>query len=135
MSEEKQLTQQEVQKTVTDYLSDPKVTENLTKWAAFFDYRFHKNRFSIEQVMKKTALKNYDEARNTLNLLVLKGYAVRLNPKGNEEKFKITLEPAVRLKYLQQYRDELNAAHAKQIESVENEIDSLTKEVAGSVIE
>jgi hypothetical protein len=86
-----------------DMLAQPDVEENLYRSARNLNERFRGNSFTIQQILKKTNVKNGYEASNLLNMLELKGYASRTEV-GRDIKFKITLPVAKQIETLKKQR-------------------------------
>ena len=115
------------QQAVETYLSDPKVVKNLATWAEHIGIKFHNNWFTKEKLIKKTVIRNVDEANQLLGLLILKGHAVQKEING-ELKYKVTISKEERLRLL---NDHL-ATIEQQAANVRSSIASLEAEIAES---
>ena len=112
-----------------NYLNQPDVVKNLNEWANFFNKRFRGNWFTLEQVTKKSGIKNRQEAWQTMNLLILKSLAYQKEEevgKGIIVKYKIVFTDNERLELLKGHL----AAIDLQREKVQNEIKDLDRRIA-----
>lgn len=108
-----------------DYLSDPKVKDNLLSWAKYFEERFHGNWFDMMQVLKKTPLKSAGNATGVLDMLVLANLMHR-EVRNKVLKFKITLDPNDKIRLL---KAEIVALD-QQREAIQRQIDTLETKAA-----
>jgi hypothetical protein len=109
------------------YLKDEKVTKNLTLWAEHFEKRFHGNWFTVEQIVKKTAVRSIPEGNQYMGLIILKGMAVQKEMNG-VIKFKITFKPEERIKLLEEHL----ATIEQQAASVRATIEELKTQIGNT---
>ena len=123
--------QAEVRKTVQDYLKDENVQKNLRIWAEHFNERFHRNWFTVAQVIKKTTMKDPNQVAQCLGLMILLGLAHQERKDGGIVKYKITLAVAEKVKLIRHTIE----TYQEQIALLEKEILTLEgREVADVVI-
>lgn len=114
-------------KELNAYLDSEKVTNDLLVWAQFFNGAFKNDYFTIVDVTKRTKLKDEEEVTSLLSLLLLKGFAHRVN-NGKRDKYKICLNPADKLKLLREHLLLIE----KQKSNVVLEISKLEAQIAKS---
>lgn len=116
--------QKAVKKTLEDFLSNPEVRENGRANAEFLEKRFHGNWFTIDQVVKKTSVKDFNKAFDLLNVLVLLGYCYREEKHKGIIKYKITLGFKERISILEGRKKELQG----QIEAIDVQLADLRQQ-------
>lgn len=119
-----QLTDEEV---VKSYLQDEKVSKNLRVWADHLQQRFHGNWFTKERIVKKTSMKTLGEADQLVTLLILKGHLIQ-KKFDNEIRYKVTLDPAERVRLLQEHL----ADAEKTVANIKASIEVLEAQIASS---
>ena len=124
-SQKPQLSQQQI---LDLYVNDPVNKENHRKIAQQLNKIFPQRWFTIDMVVAKTRLKEKKAAAEMMLALQLFKLCEAKDGGKNykhQTKFRITLSVEDRLKVLQEYKDN----HLKQIELIDQEIQSLTLEV------
>lgn len=121
-----QMSAEDMGKAVREYLNMPDVRKNLLTWAEKINERTRGNWFDFEFLMKKTPLKNAENAKAILDFLIMSGLCHRVVKEKGVIKFKITLKKQDKIGLLKIQAEEL----ALQREAILREIEVLSAEVA-----
>lgn len=121
-----QITPEELRKTVREYLNMPEVKKNLLTWAEKIHERTRGNWFDFEYLIKKTPLKNHENAKAVLDFMIMAGLCHRKIADKGVIKFKITLRKEDKIQLLKQQADDLQ----NQREAILREIEVLSAEAA-----
>jgi hypothetical protein len=100
-------------------LKDPTIQNNLLHTARALQQRFNKNWFTTSQLIKKTGVSNIVEGRQLMHMLTLLGYAEQKKEDDGVLKYKITINPAVRIAILEHQVKELDVQKARTLELIE----------------
>jgi hypothetical protein len=123
--QESESTIENVQQTLEDTLKDSKVRESGIRVATDIKELLRDNWFTIEQLQKKTAFKQYQAAMDLLNLLCLLELCYREVKLKGVIKYKIVLQPTDKLIVLQ---EELAEAKDK-VDNILIEIERVKKQI------
>lgn len=108
------------QQLLYESLQDPATSDGLMLSARNLRERFRGNAFTIEQIVKKTNVKSPLDARQLMNMLVLKGVAVQKQI-GRDVKYQISFTKKTQLEILN-----------RQLKETEEQV-SLIKEAIAKV--
>jgi len=99
-------------------LDNPQIETNLFKSANNLNTRFRGNWFTLAQIVKKTSVSNPIHASQLMNMLEMRGLAIKLQHKG-EEKYKISISKELQIANLE-----------SQIAALDNQKNNILKLIA-----
>lgn len=111
--------EQTQQEAVYASLLEPETKAGLLSSAQNLDVRFRSNWFTLEQIMKKTNVKNVVNAAQLMNILELSGLSIKVQSKNGEYKYKITIPKEVQIANLLSQIEEME----KQQEAIKSQQD------------
>lgn len=120
VEETRHSTPEENRKAMVEYLAQPEVKANLLTWATHLDERFHSNWFDMEQVIKKTRLKDLPNAQGVLNFLILGNLCHREIRAKGVMKYKITLNVEDKIVLLAKQAADLEDQRGAILRQIEN---------------
>lgn len=117
------------QEVMTKYLADPDVQTNARHWAGEFNKMFSGNWFTLSQVMKKSPFKRMGDAQGIMQIICLLNFGHVTTGKKQELKYKITLNPAQKIKLLEIEKQKIEEAKSMFLIDCNNKMAALDHEI------